>query len=491
MRDLLTEPACRAQDLGLPLPDDPHAVSVAMPLWEHVVGYEEGDPVIVQQLKCGYPRFLIHPIVRKLFEAAEGELAGPGERVIVCPSQAAADRCAIYITRKSGAPARVQPWRGELWAVITVPAGWDPAVKYWRFCGEIVSSRRAEAALRDRHEPTPGSADAAATVRERLAGLSGQGAENVFLFPSGIASVFALHRAAGHVHPGRPTVQLEFPYVDVLKVQEEFGAGVRFLPNPTAGGLPDVAAAGTIGAVFCEAPSNPQLRTVDLPGLSKLLQPLGIPLFVDDTVATIYNIDPFPYADAVSTSLTKSFSGVGNVLAGSVILRRDSPLRDRLAAFLQREGEILWGDDAIVLERNSRDFSERMPRVNRNAEAVVDFLNGHPKVERVWYPKLETPEIYRGIQRPDRGFGGLFSLLLKDAERTAEPFYNALRVSKGPSLGTNFTLACPYMLLAHYPELDWAEGLGMSRYLLRFSVGLEEPEELIQRLETALVSAKS
>jgi cystathionine gamma-synthase len=68
----------------------------------------------------------------------------------------------------------------------------------------------------------------------------------------------------------------------------------------------------------------------------------------------------------------------------------------------------------------------------------------------------------------------------------APRLYNQLRLNKGPSLGTNFTLACPYLLLAHYPELAWCEGLGMDRHLIRLSVGLEDPDELIRRLEAAL-----
>ena len=77
--------------------------------------------------------------------------------------------------------------------------------------------------------------------------------------------------------------------------------------------------------------------------------------------------------------------------------------------------------------------------------------------------------------------------LLDIAEGTtkAERFYDALEVSKGPSLGTNFTLACPYVLLAHYNELEWAEECGLPKHLLRVSVGLEDPENLWQRFEKA------
>lgn len=486
MRDLLTDPASRAEDLGNPLPDNPHAVSVALPLWEHVVGYEEADPAVIDALQCGYPRFFVHPLVKRLFAEAEREFAAPGERIMLFPSRVAAERAARYTERVGGVGTRAIPAFGCV-GLVMPEAGWEAAMKFWRICGEIVSSRRAEAALQGRFEPLAGSAEARQTVRKRLADLSGQAERDVFLFPSGIAAVFAAQRLASRLHAGRKTAQIEFPYVDVLKVQEQFGAGVEFVPNCEAGGVPGVqqllAAGKAPSGVFCEIPSNPQLRTADLAGLARVLRSEAIPLVVDDTIATIQNVDCFAHADLVTTSLTKFFSGVGDVLAGCLILKSDSPMRDQLAGLLERDYvDDLWGDDAIVLERNSRDFVDRIPRINGTTEAVFDFLAGHPAVEQVWYPKNQTPELYRAICRPGAGFGGLLSVLLPEASR----FYDRLRVCKGPSLGANFTLASPYMLLAHYPELDWSDGLGIDRNLVRFSIGLEEPDELIRRIEGAL-----
>ncbi len=490
MRDLLTDPACRPEDLGLPLPDDPHAVSVAMPLWEHVVGYEEGDTKVIDQFQCGYPRFFVHPLVAQLNERVRQELATGEERALLFPTEIAAQRCRRYIEKKTGLKARVEPTSGGMRAVLVDPSGWEAAFKYWRFCGEIISSRRAEAALQDQFPSLDSQSRAKRILRERLAELSGQSPDDVYLFPSGIAAVFAVQRVICQLWPGRHTAQLEFPYVDALKVQEEFSCGVDFLPNVEQGGVPAIRKllqTSPPGAVFCELPSNPQLRTVDLAGLRDLLQPEGIPIVVDDTIATVYNIDAYPYADLVTTSLTKFFSATGNVLAGSVILSQSSPRYAELKRLLDEQYEDqFWDADAEVLERNSRGFTERMPQINANAEAVFDYLKGHPAVEQIWYPKNQTRELYEALLRPEGGYSGLFSLLLKDPARTARPFYDQLQVSKGPSLGTDFTLACPYMLLAHYPELDWSDSLGIDRHLLRFSVGLEPVEELIRRLEEAL-----
>ena len=88
-------------------------------------------------------------------------------------------------------------------------------------------------------------------------------------------------------------------------------------------------------------------------------------------------------------------------------------------------------------------------------------------------------------ERQGVGHSTLISLLLRDPEKTSEIFYDALRVSKGPSLGTNFTLACPYVLLAHYDELEWAADCGVDQHLIRVSVGLEDWNDLRCRFDEA------
>ncbi len=200
------------------------------------------------------------------------------------------------------------------------------------------------------------------------------------------------------------------------------------------------------------------------------------------------NISLEPYAEAVTTSLTKCFSGVGDVMGGAVVLNargaRYAALKEAMEAVF--EEDLLWWQDAAVLEKNSRDYAERVKKMGENAEGLAVYLRSHPAVEEVFYPKWESPQSYAEVQREGGGFGALFSIVLKDPEQTSAKFFDALRVTKGPSLGTNYTLACPYTLLAHYPELDWAERCGVSRWLVRVSVGLEELDELVGRFDEAL-----
>ncbi|MBI2432477.1 MAG: PLP-dependent transferase [Candidatus Hydrogenedentes bacterium] len=487
MRDLLKEPLWREEDLGKNLPDSPHATSVALPLWRHVVGYEENDPAVLSALSCGYPRFVAHPYVRQLFEHARQEFACSGEQAFVFPTETVAQRCARYVREKTGLVARVQATGvNGLHAVVFPDAAFEPVKKYWQHFGEIVSSRAALAAIEGRR-PTDGTAKG--MLRERIASLAGGRAEDVFLYPSGMAALAAGLRAAQAHRSGGKSAQLGFPYVDLLKIQSVTGPGVHFLADPSDANVDAIAGLverETLSAVFCEVPGNPLLQCVDLPRLSELLRKHGVPLIVDDTPGTFANIDVLPWADMVVSSLTKSFSGVGDVMAGSVVLNPESALYNALAPLVREQFEdLFWEEDAAALEENSRDFPERMQVVNKNAEALTDYLAGHPAVERVYYPKQETRARYERVMRPGGGYSCLLSLLLKDAPRRSAPFYDALRVCKGPSLGLNFTISCPYVLLAHYNELDWVEQCGLSRFLLRISVGMEPADEMIGRFEEA------
>ena len=114
-----------------------------------------------------------------------------------------------------------------------------------------------------------------------------------------------------------------------------------------------------------------------------------------------------------------------------------------------------------------------------------DYLAEHPAVGRVWYPKFVTPHEYQLIRRNSGGYGGLISFTLKQPRKMPR-VYDALELCKGPSLGTEFSIACPYTMLAHYFELDWAEACGVSPNLLRLSVGAEDGAIIIGALARAL-----
>ena len=486
---LLESPRWREEDLGLPLPDSPHAVSVALPLWQHVIDYEEGDPAVRGKLQTGYPRFVIHPQVQRLFELCQARFAKPGETCFAFPSERSALRCAGFVAARTGHTPRLDSLGQFGIHAITLPEeDFDTAKKCWQHYGEIVSSRCAEAVLEGRGAPD--SAGHKATLRKRIADFAGGDAGDVYLFPSGMAAVARAVAVAQHLAPGRKSGQLGFPYVDVFKVQAVDGPGAHLFTQGCEADLEALAKLLTdsqLSAVVNETPGNPLLQSTDLPRLAELLRGHGTPLIIDDTTGTFANVDALPHADMVVTSLTKAFSGTGDVMAGSLLLNARGAHYAELKAWLEEVHEdLLWAEDAAVLERNSRDFPERMTQINETAEALCDFLHAHPAVEKLLYPKYIDQAQYDLTKKPGGGYGGLFSMVLKDGAVNAPRFFDALRVSKGPSLGNNFTLACPYVLLAHYGELEWVRSCGVSPNLVRVSVGLEAADDLIARFDAAL-----
>lgn len=493
MRDLLKDPMCRPEDLGVPIPPTPYAVSVCLPLWEHVIGYEEKDPKVVSKFQSGYPRFFIPPLICELIAEVEKQHGRKGERALVFPRGVHAERCAEFVGKHWGAGARVVEHGGEALGVVLFPAAaYDVARRYWRFCGEIVSARQSEAALgRAAFGSETEGGIARHAIKRRLAGIAGQSVDDVFLFPSGMAASFAVHRMLTTLIRDRRTVQLDFPYVDVLKLQEVFGSGAAFLPFKDDGDydrLHAIIKDEPLAGIFAEIPSNPLMKCVDLRRVGEMLflEEKDVPLVVDDTVATSINVDPFLVADVVTTSLTKAFSGTGDVLAGSVILNGDSPYHDDFAAYLRlHHDNDLWRGDAVALELNSRDFADRVRVMSRNSMALYELLAEHPAVGKVFHSITDRSGIYDHLLRQDGGHGCLLSFVLKDPEK-ARAVYDAMEFCKGPSLGTRFTLACPYTLLAHYDELEWAENCGVDRTLIRVSCGIEPAEVILDRMKRAL-----
>jgi cystathionine gamma-synthase len=483
-RNLLEHPIWRAEELGQPIPDSSHAVSVALPGWDDVVGYEERRPAVMDRLASGYPRFVIHPSVKTLARRLDD-----GSPCLPFPSARVAACCADFLQRYGGHAARVVTWDG-VHGVASSHAGETDLKAFWQHTGMIVSSRQADAVLAGRGA---GKDDPAvrASLRGILAGYYDCAPEDVFLTPSGMAAQFAALEVVRSRRTGSPTVQIGFPYVDTLKLQQKLGDGGILLKDlPAAqGDLKRVLHSQAVAACFCEIPGNPLLGSVDLREIAPLLRESHVPLIIDDVVATPLNVDVSASADLVATSLTKYMAGTGDAMGGALICNPRSPLYRELKprAMAQHE-ELLWGEDASILEAQARTFPERMRAHNRNGLLIANRLRQHPAVERVWYPKWECVEAYEAVRRAEGGWGSLVTFLPKQAETRAARVYDALAVCKGPSLGTVFTLACPFTLLAHYGELEWAESCGVSRYLIRISVGLEDPEDIWRRLAAALAA---
>jgi cystathionine gamma-synthase len=468
--------------LGRPIPASTHGVSVSLPTWDAVVGYEEKRPEIISQLASGYPRFVIHPLVQNVALRLGGTQSS-----LPFPSARVANLAVEYIRQTTGEAAKVIGERG-VYVVITGGPGTLALRAFWQHTGLIVSSRQAEAWLAGRG-PGPEDNAVRSSLRRQLAELYDCAEDDIFLAPTGMAALFAALKAVVKRTPGRPTGQLGFPYVDTLKLQEKLGPGGILLHH--LGGLENRLASllhrDRLAGCFCEIPGNPLLGSADLRRITPLLREHGVPLVADDVVATPLNINLTSHADLIATSLTKFIVGSGDAMGGALICNPKSPLYAELKDIVRAQHEeLLWGEDALVLERQARGFPERMRRHNENGLLIAERLRAHPAVERVWYPKWEFSEAYEAVRRPEGRWGALITFLPKHAEDRSPVIYDRLPFCKGPSLGTVFTLACPFTLLAHYSELNWAEACGVSRYLIRVSIGLEDAEELWKQVEGAL-----
>lgn len=497
-RDLLRDPCWQAADLGHPLPDAEHAVSVALPRWRDVIAYEEKDPACRDALRAIYPRFGFHPLVEELARCALAVANAPeATSAWPYPTDTAARAAQTHCRRTAPEAHTSIVMVRELPCLIADRTSTAAAKAFWQHAGLGASSRLAAIAMGRESTPAPGAGvTAKRMVIERLARIYGCPTAAISLHPSGMAALHQALRRVCALRPGRPTLQIGFPYVDVLKQPQVLFHGGELLLDPSPSAVEAALDRLQPMAVVVELPSNPLLRCVDLAAIAELAHARAIPVIADDTIGSGLNIDALPYADLVFSSLTKSFAGRGDVLAGSLIvspgsrwLRAGGDGDDPNAGALAP----LADADAIALEVGSRDLEERLPRLNRHALELAERLAQHPAVARVFHP-AGCPN-FRALMRPSSGhgcsapgYGCLLSFELKGGRAKAERVYDALAVCKGPSLGTTFTLCCPYVLLAHYDELGWAESCGVPSHLLRVSVGLEDPEELWSRFHTALAA---
>lgn len=457
---------------------------------------------------------------------------------------------------------------GNLHAVHFPVAYYKKAKAFWQHTGEIISSRQAEAALRyfgytpvsisdmfrapgrstskTKPETVPETSLTSSTcpvsleVEHRIASIVQEEAAAVTVTVSGMAAINAALRLVQAVHGCHShCVVFGFPYLDTLKMlqrKELNPGGVTFLGHGDDSDLKlleelleRLTVEGKhLGGLFCEFPTNPLLRCPNLKYLTKLASKYDFLLVVDDTVSGFINLDllhkPDVLVDILCTSLTKAFSGVGNVLAGSVVVNSLGKHATELRAAVPKLMlPTLDSEDYNVLERNSRNYVARCLRMSQTALTLATWLQNHPAVARVYYPGLAAADsqdkaIYDTVARigdlnmtsrddseddtwtwigtdggeggvPAVGYGCLLSVVLREV-CDEKVFYDALAFSKGPSLGTDFTLACPYTLLAHYGELPWAATYGVSERLVRFSVGLEDVSVLEASLSSALLVSK-
>jgi cystathionine beta-lyase/cystathionine gamma-synthase len=253
----------------------------------------------------------------------------------------------------------------------------------------------------------------------------------------------------------------------------------------------DGAVGEQTAAILTETITNPLSDVPDLELLSWVARAHGVPLVVDNTIATPENCRPFELgADFVIHSTTKYLNGRNDHAGGAIIVR------DEQSARLLSDCQALLKDamsplEAEALERNLGSLSDRMRRFNENALRVASFLAGHQGVQRVFFNGLQSHRSHATARRLLRGPGSVISFVLaRNSSEGLRAFYDSplSGIIKAPSLGSDMTLLCPYTLLTHYDDTDeeLAE-IGLPRYLVRISVGCEaDITPVLESLEEAL-----
>ena len=484
---LIENPLYRVDDLGKPIPENVHAVSMCLPRWEDVIGYEERDPTTLQSLQLGYPRFLIHPYVLQL---ANNLNPDPDRDALPFPTAAGANRHRSFIKQQHANEDVDVVECNQIYLVLYPTLCFDAARAGWQILGEGLTSRHAEAILNVESIPDP--QPVASKIRCQLAAYTHTDPNQIVLFPNGMAALYAAVRALQELQPNKGFAQFGFPYGDTLKLLERLNnAMTRFYPYGDPQDLNHLKAdlaVQPMAGIFTEFPSNPLLNCIDLESLRALADRHACPIVLDETLGGCVNLNTHKYADISAISLTKYFSGRGDVMGGALLINPDRSFAQPLLKALQKaeQESYCFAGDLEKLTQQASDLSERMRLINRNAIEIAAFLEDHPAIEQVWHPSLKDQELYDRYARTEASYGGVLSFTLEFPEENTIPFYDKLACCKGPNLGTVFTLCCPFVMLAHYHELDWAEDAGVSRWLIRLSVGTEPVQELIDRMERAL-----
>ncbi|GAB4022049.1 cystathionine gamma-synthase family protein [Spirosoma koreense] len=241
--------------------------------------------------------------------------------------------------------------------------------------------------------------------------------------------------------------------------------------------------------VYLETPTNPTLKVVDIKRLATAAKNVGAVVVVDNTFATPINQNPLKLgADLVVHSATKFLCGHSDAMGGVLAGKRE--LVEQVFRFREINGASLQAEAAYMIARGMKTLELRIERQNASALKIAQFLKNHPKIDDVFYPGLDTHLGHSIAKTQMSGFGGMMSFALKGNYDDVKKFLPSLRfVHLAASLGSVSTLAGPPRTTSHV-ELTEAQRaqLGIPESLIRYSVGIENVEDLIADLDAALTA---
>ena len=299
-----------------------------------------------------------------------------------------------------------------------------------------------------------------------------------------LATLFAL------LAPGKRVVSVKDTYGGTNRIFVEFlprfGIEVALCDTEDAEGIEREVAKGC-RALYLETPANPTLKVVDITRLSAAAHQVGAVVVVDNTFATPINQRPLePGADLVVHSATKFLGGHSDAMGGALCGAR--ALVEPVFRFREINGATLDPMSAFLLTRGIRTLELRVERQNANAMAVAGFLAGHPAVEAVFYPGLAEHPGHEIARRQMSGFGGVLAFSLHGGMDAVGRLLGGLKLAhRAASLGSVGTLVGPPAVTSHV-ESSPAEraAAGIPESLIRYSVGIENADDLVADLRQAL-----
>jgi cystathionine gamma-synthase len=307
-------------------------------------------------------------------------------------------------------------------------------------------------------------------------------------FSSGMGAIsntlFAL------LSPGDHVVSIKDTYGGTNKLFVEFlpRFGIKVTLCDTSDHQAIEAAIGRgCKALYLESPTNPTVKIVDLDRLSKVAHRRGAVVIVDNTLATPINQQPVKLgADLVLHSATKFLGGHADALGGVVCGSAD--LIRRIYHFREITGACLDPMAAYLLLRGMKTLHLRIARQNESALKIARFLESDPHVTRVYYPGLESHEHHEIARKQMRGFGGVLSFAIQGGFDAVKSFLPRLRYAHlAANLGAVETVVGPPSTTSHVESTkEERAASGIPEALIRYSVGIEDTEDLMADLRHAL-----
>jgi cystathionine gamma-lyase/cystathionine beta-lyase len=315
-----------------------------------------------------------------------------------------------------------------------------------------------------------------------------EGGKAGFAFATGMAAettVMHLLKTGDHVISGDDVYGGTYRlFQDVMTA---FGLEFTFLRMDNRERIEDAIKPNT-RMLWLETPSNPLLNIVDIEMAVDIAKKHNILTVIDNTFATPYFLRPIEYGvDLVVHSTTKYLNGHCDVIGGAVVTTTDE-LTQKVQFLLNAMGTCASPFDCWLVLRGIETLPVRMKQHEENAIAVANYLKGHPAIEKVFYPGLDSHPGHEIARRQMKGFGGVVSFKSNGGIEAANSFLKRIKVfSLAESLGGVASLAEHPATMSHasMPE-DYREKVGITDELIRLSVGLENIDDLIEDLSQAL-----